>query len=285
MGKIMKASEVAEAIGVLETELPGDVERALRGVAEREEGLAAEILRMILANIDCARERRVPMCQDTGSLLFFVSSGQCSAEFGDAISEGVRMATASVPLRANTVNPFTRQNEGNNLGIGNPIVYFEPDSTLGKGVKLGIMAKGAGSENVGREFMLDPDLGLGGIKEAVLETVWKAGGKPCPPIVVGVGIGGTSEMAALMSKKALMRPLDRPTGDPKVDALERELLDAVNCLGIGPMGLGGKHTALGIRVEWAHCHTASLPVAVSIGCWALRRVTAEWHRGSFSIVR
>lgn len=281
----MKASEVAEAIGILETELPKDVERALRDIALVEEGLAAEVLGIVLDNIDCARQGRVPMCQDTGSLIFFLSSGQCPAAHRDAIAEGVRLATRSVPLRANTVNPFTRQNEGNNLGKGSPVIHFKPDPALGEDVVLGIMAKGAGSENVGREFMLDPDLGRKGIRDAVLETVRKAGGKPCPPIVVGVGIGGTSEAAALMSKKALMRPLGCKTGDPESDALESELLDAVNGLGIGPMGLGGRHTALGLRVEWAHCHTASLPVAVSIGCWALRRVTAEWRGGSFKVVR
>jgi len=281
----MKSSEVAEAIGVLETELPSDVERALRDLAAKEEGLAAEVLEIILANIDCAKKGRVPMCQDTGSLVFFLSSGHCRPGQRGAIAEGVSMATGSVPLRANTVNPFTRENEGNNLGRGSPIIHFELDCALGEDVRLGIMAKGAGSENVGREFMLEPDLGIPGIKDAVLETVRKAGGKPCPPIVVGVGIGGTSEMAALMSKRALMRPLDAPTGDPQADGLERDLLDAVNSLGIGPMGFGGKHTALGVRVEWAHCHTASLPVAISIGCWALRRVTAEWQGGSFRIVR
>jgi fumarate hydratase subunit alpha len=281
----MKASEVAEAIMVLETELPRDVERILRDLAGREKGLAAEVLEMILANIDCAREGRVPMCQDTGSLIFFLASGRCLPSHRDAIEEGIRMATGTVPLRANTVNPFTRENEGNNLGRGSPIVHFEFDHSLGEDVRLGIMAKGAGSENVGKEFMLEPDLGFLGIREAVLETVQKAGGKPCPPIVIGIGVGGTSEMASLMSKRALMRPLDASTDDPQADALERDLLGAVNSLGIGPMGLGGKHTALGVRVEWAHCHTASLPVAISIGCWALRRVTAEWHGGSFGIVR
>jgi fumarate hydratase subunit alpha len=281
----MKASEVAEAIKVLETELPRDVERILRDFAGREKGLAAEVLEIILANIDCAREGRVPMCQDTGSLIFFLASGRCRLGHRDTIAEGVKMATDSVPLRANTVNPFTRENEGSNLGRGSPIIHFELDRALGEDVRLGIMAKGAGSENVGREFMLEPDLGIPGIKDAVLETIRRAGGKPCPPIVVGVGIGGTSEMAALMSKRALMRPLDAQTDDPKADALERDLLEAVNSLGIGPMGLGGKHTALGVRVEWAHCHTASLPVAISIGCWALRRVTAEWHGGSFRVVR
>jgi len=284
MGK-MKASEVAEAIGILETELPRDVERALRDMAGGEEGIAAEVLDILLANIDCARDRRVPMCQDTGSLIFFLSSGHCRPEHGDAISEGIRMATSKVPLRANTVNPFTRENEGSNLGRGSPAIHFELDSSLGDDVRLGILAKGAGSENVGRGFMLEPDLGIQGIREAVLETVRSAGGKPCPPIVLGVGIGGTSDTAALMSKKALMKRLDAPADDRRSEALERDLMKAVNDLGVGPMGLGGKHTALGVRVEWAHCHTASLPVAVSVGCWALRRVTAEWIGEAFNIVR
>jgi fumarate hydratase subunit alpha len=285
MGSLMRASEVAEAIRVLETELPRDIECTLREVAGKEEGLAAEVLGMILANVDCAREGLVPMCQDTGSLIFFLSSGRCSPVHRDAIEGGIRMATDSVPLRANTVQPFTRENEGNNLGRGNPIIHFEHDPSLGEDIVLGIMAKGAGSENVGRGYMLEPDLGLPGIRDAVLETVSKAGGKPCPPIILGVGIGGTAEVAYLLSKKALMRRLDAATDDPQADALERDLMKSVNELGIGPMGLGGRHTALGVRVEWAHCHTASLPVAVSIGCWALRRVTAEWRGGAFRVVR
>jgi fumarate hydratase subunit alpha len=281
----MKSSEVAEAIRILETELPRDIERILRKAAGEEEGLAAEILKMILANIDCAREGHVPMCQDTGSLIFFLSSGRCSPDYRDAIEGGVRMATESVPLRANTVQPFTRKNEGNNLGKGNPVIHFEHDPSLGEDVVLGMMAKGAGSENVGRSYMLEPDLGIPGIRDAVLETVSKAGGKPCPPVILGVGIGGTAEVAHLLSKKALMRPLDVATDDPQANALEQDLLRLVNELGIGPMGFGGRHTALGVRVEWAHCHTASLPVAVSIGCWALRRVTAEWRGGKFRVVR
>lgn len=281
----MKASEVVEAITVLETELPEDIERALREAAGRERGLAREVLEMVLANVDCAREGRIPMCQDTGSLIFFLSSGACSRAHRDAIEGGVRMATDRVPLRANTVDPFTRANEGRNLGRGNPAIHFEHEPALGRDVRLGIMAKGAGSENVGRGFMLEPDLGTDGIREAVLETVSSAGGKPCPPIVLGIGIGGTIDVAHLLSKKALMRPLDAPSVDRKAAALEKDILRDVNSLGIGPMGLGGRNTALGVRVEWAHCHTASLPVAVSIGCWALRRVTAEWRGGRFRVLR
>jgi fumarate hydratase subunit alpha len=280
----MRASEVAEAIKILETELPKDIEHALRKATSNEDGLAAEVLGIVLANVEYAREEHIPMCQDTGSLIFFLASGVCNYHNWDAIEKGVRMATESVPLRANTVHPFTRENEGKNLGRGNPIVHFEFDPSLGEDVRLGIMAKGAGSENVGKGFMLDPDLGIPGIRDAILKTVSEGGAKPCPPIILGVGVGGTADVAHMLSKKALMRPLDSRTGDPHADALERELLRRVNELGIGPMGLGGKHTALGVRVEWAHCHTASLPVAVSIGCWALRRVTAEWRGGSFNIV-
>lgn len=281
----MKGSEVAEAIRVLETELPRDVEAALREAASEEEGLPAEVLDMILANIECAREGRVPMCQDTGSFVFFLESGVCNRAYRDAIADGVRIATDCVPLRANTVQPFTRENDGWNLGKGNPIIHFELDPALGSDVRLGILAKGAGSENVGRVCMLEPDRGIAGIKEAVIDAVTMAGGKPCPPVILGVGVGGTSEVAGFLSKKALMRPLDSPATDPQADILERDLLRSVNGLGIGPMGLGGKITALGVKVEWANCHTASLPVAISIGCWALRRVTAEWRGEEFRIVR
>ncbi len=281
----MKASEVAEAIRVLETELPKDIEGALRRAAREETGLAAEVLGIILKNVECAREEKIPMCQDTGSLIFFLRSNRCSAKHLEAIREGVRIATESVPLRPNTVHPFTRENEGSNLGRGNPVVHFEPDPSCEGTLRLGIMAKGAGSENVGKTLMLEPDLGVAGVREAVLKAVAEAGGRPCPPIILGVGIGGTSDQAALLSKKALMRRLDEKTADPDARDLEADLLTRVNGLGIGPMGFGGKHTALGVRVELAHCHTASLPVGVSIGCWALRRVTAEWEDGKFVVTR
>ena len=276
---------MAEAIRVLETDLPGDIEERLRGCLSGEEGNSREALKVIIENIRYARQRRLPMCQDTGTLVFFVKCTEGHGGVMKAIREGIALATREVPLRPNTVNPFTRENEGRNLGRNNPIVHFEEEDCEGGKVTMQIMAKGAGSENASRSFMLEPDLGVRGIKESVIETVEDAGGKPCPPIIVGLGVGGSLEWSAYLAKKALLRPLDRPTEDPIAARLEEELLPEINNLGIGPMGMGGRTTALGVRAEWAHCHTASLPVSVSIQCWALRRVSAVWDSSGFRILR
>ncbi len=294
----MKAREVAEAIRTLETSLPGDVEDALERCLRAEEGNSRRVMEAILENVRYAREKGIPICQDTGTLVFFA---KCSARAAEAIREGVEIATVEVPLRANTVDPFTRENDGRNLGRGNPIIHLEWEGEKrrcggggggGSSVEEGggdaptvisILAKGAGSENVSRSFMLDPDRGIEGVREGVIDTVRVAGAKPCPPIVIGVGVGGSLEWSAYLSKKALLRPLGRRAEDPTVARLEEDLLSRINALGIGPMGFGGKTTALGVSVEWAYCHTASLPVSVSIQCWALRRVTAEWGRDGFHI--
>jgi len=281
----MGPRNIVEALRVLETDLPRDVEERLQECLRRERGNSKEIMKAIIENVRYARERSIPMCQDTGTLVFFV---RCTEEYGniiDVIRKGIELATKEVPLRANTVNPFTRENEGRNLGRNNPIVYFEGDAGARDRVSVEIMAKGAGSENVSRVLALESALGVAGIKSCVLETVRKAGAKPCPPIIVGVGVGGTLEWSAYLAKRALLRPLNEKTKDPIVARLEEELLSEINELGIGPMGLGGRTTALGVKVEWAHCHTASLPVSVNIQCWALRRVSAEWDDGGFRILR
>jgi len=269
----MRAEDIAEAIRLMETDLPPDVEAALARCRDEEEGISREVLGAMLENVRIAREGGAPICQDTGSLVFFVSAKECCSEICRIIMEGVAMATEAVPLRANIVDPFSRKNTGNNLGRGNPIIHIDPRPE--GGLRIGILAKGAGSENVSAATMLDPDQSVGGIKEFVLQTVRKAGAKPCPPIIVGVGVGGSLDAAALLSKRALMRRLNEPTEDALASHLEGDLLREINSLRIGPMGFGGKNTALAVRLEAADCHTASLPVAVSIQCWALRRVFLE----------
>ena len=144
-------------------------------------------------------------------------------------------------------------------------------------IEMTVMPKGAGSENMSASAMLTPSQGLKGIKRFALETVLKAGGNPCPPIIVGMGIGGSADIAMKLAKESLLRPLDKPNPDLQVAALEKELFEALNDLGIGPMGLGGKTTLLGLNIELAHCHTASLPVAINIQCWAARKATARVH--------
>lgn len=268
----MDVEVIVEAIRSLECDLPGDVEEKLLKAKEVEEGLSKMAIEAILENVRYARERGIPMCQDTGVLEFFVTSRGRFCEIKDLIIEGIRRATKEVPLRKNTVNPFTRENQGENLGRFHPIIYFEA-CDYENDIKIDILAKGAGSENVSSLMMLDPVSGLEGIKKAVINTVKNAGRRPCPPIVVGIGVGGTMEKAIHFAKKALLRPLNLENPDPNLRSLEKELLEEINKLKIGPMGFGGKTTALGVLIEWGHCHTASLPVAVNIQCWALRRKT------------
>lgn len=257
------------------TYLPGDVARAL-AEAERKEPspIARTQLRTILDNIDAGGRLAVPMCQDTGVHLFFVS-GKLNGGIEGSIRRGVARATAQIPLRPNAVHPLTRQNPGTNVADGLPYVSFHP--TDDEFVEITVMPKGAGSENMSALAMLTPSQGLKGVKSFVLDTVIKAGGRPCPPTIVGVGIGGTADLACSLAKKALLRPLDEENRDPGLAALEADLAEALNLTGIGPMGLGGRTTVLGVRIATAYCHTASLPVAVNLQCWAARRATARVH--------
>jgi fumarate hydratase subunit alpha len=255
------------------TTLPGDVEAALRE-AEREEssGIARVQLRTILRNVEEARRLGVPLCQDTGVPVFFVS-GRMFPELEEGIRKGLARATSEVPLRPNAVHPLTRRNPGTNVGTGSPRIVYRP--TGDGSTDITVMPKGAGSENMSALAMLTPAQGLKGVKAFVLDTVVHAGGRPCPPTIVGVGIGGTADQAAELAKEALLRPLDVSNPDPQLDALERELKEALNGMGIGPMGLGGRTTVLGVRCGMAFCHTASLPVAVNMQCWAARRASVR----------
>lgn len=268
----MNVDEIVEAIRALECDLPKDVEEKLLKAREVEEGLSKMVIEAILENVRYARENNIPMCQDTGILEFFITSQERFSEIKDIIIEGIKKATKEVPLRKNTVNPFTRENQGENLGRFHPIIHFE-DCDYGKNIRIDILAKGAGSENVSYLSMLDPAHGIEGIKRVVIQAVKNAGRRPCPPIIVGIGVGGTIERVAYFAKKALLRPLNSENPDPNLRLIEGELLEEINKLKIGPMGFGGKTTALGVLIEWGHCHTASLPVAVNIQCWALRRKT------------
>jgi len=270
-----------------ETRLPDDVTAALKDAHGRETDPTARAqIEAILENIELAAMRKVPICQDTGILIFFVEIGRdCAINFDikDAIRDGVKKATEIVPLRPNAVHPTRREPSGN-VGIGLPDIIL--DINEGDRIRITVLPKGAGSENVSRLAMLNPSQ-VADIKRFVLETVADAGGKPCPPIIVGVGIGGSFDKAARLAKKALLREIrdnasgvDACVNGSAVDAcimgeFEREILDAINSLGIGTMGLGGDITALAVHIEYAHCHTASLPVAVNIQCWANRRASVE----------
>lgn len=255
------------------TTLPADVLEALERARRAETGAVAKVqLDSILKNIELGEMRLLPMCQDTGLPLFYIS-GRCDESMISAIRKGVERATRTIPLRPNVVDPITRSNGGNNLGYMMPLIHFEP---AGHGhLDITLMLKGAGSENMSALRMLNPTQGIKGIKEFILETVVAAGGRPCPPVIVGVGIGGTADLACHLAKKALLRPLDRRSGREDLRRIEDEMTDALNRTGIGPMGLGGDSTVLGVAIESAACHTASLPVAISLQCWAARRASVR----------
>ena len=268
-GALADATE--RALAEAEIRLPPDVLAVLRRAAatERDE-IARQELGHILENIALAGERQVPICQDTGVPVIYLTLPPdigLSPDLFSGVREGVRRATATIPLRPNVVDPLTRENTNDNTGVGMPAVHVTPGDRL----TVTVLPKGAGSENVSRIGMLLPSQAAQ-IPRFVAETMLLAGGKPCPPVILGVGIGGTFDMAAALAKEALLLPVDT------MDDYEQEICDAVNALGIGPMGLGGDTTALSVKVKRADCHTASLPVAVNVQCWACRRATVEVKR-------
>ena len=268
--------ELVELILKATSDIPLDVERALVKAYETEHSeLGKTQLKAILENIRLARKLRIPVCQDTGILHFYLDFGAKSRlsilEVKQSILEATKKATEVIPLRPNAVHPLTRVNSGDNTGLLVPIIdwsFNESDE-----VKITVIPKGAGSENVSKAIVLPPALGVKGIAKFVLNCVVEAMGKPCPPTIIGVGIGGSLELAAKLAKKAHLRPLGSRHPDPQIAELEEKLLNAINMLGIGPMGLGGKWTSLDVKIEIAHTHTASLPVAVSFQCWASRRAS------------
>ena len=249
--------------------LPEDVAARIRQAAAAEENpTAVEIFRQLQDNISLAKETGLPLCQDTGLAVFFVEAGQELHIEGDlsvAINEGVRQGYREGFLRASACHPFTRANTGDNTPA---VIHY--DLVPGDALRIAFMAKGGGAENMSRVTMLAPSDGWEGIKEFVLRRVAEAGANPCPPVIIGVGIGGTFEQSALLAKKSLLRRLDDTHFDPDLAGKEAELLSLVNRLGIGPMGLGGKATCLGVKMLTSPCHIASLPLAVNIQCHSAR---------------
>jgi fumarate hydratase subunit alpha len=233
---------------------------------------AKEIIGLLKENARIAKDEHIPICQDTGIAIFFVEVGQDlrikNGFLNDAINEGVRKGYKDGYLRKSVVDPITRKNTGDNTPA---IIYTEV--VPGDRLKISFMPKGAGSENMSSIRMLRPTEGVEGIRNFVLECVQRAGANPCPPVVIGVGIGGDFEKAALIAKKALLRHVGSPNPKLELASLEETLLKAVNKTGIGPEGLGGKITAMAVHVESYPCHIASLPVAVNINCHAARHKT------------
>ncbi len=236
--------------------------------------IGKEILDKIIENADIAAKKQIAICQDTGMSVVFLEVGQevcfIGGDINEAINMGVRKAYNEGFLRKSVVaDPIERKNTGDNTPS---VIHY--NIVPGDKVKVQIMPKGFGSENMSRIKMLKPADGVEGIIDFVLETVGKAGPNPCPPIIIGVGIGGTFEKAALMAKRALLRPIDKRNSDSFYGQLEKELLKRINDLGIGPQGMGGITTALGVNIEAFATHIAGLPVAVNISCHASRHMEA-----------
>lgn len=256
--------------------LPEDVKKALEDAAEKEESpLGKEILMDILKNEEIARKNKMPICQDTGLAVVFLEIGQdvriVGGDLKEAINEGVRRGYENGYLRKSIVDDpvFLRRNTGNNTPA---IIHI--DIVQGDKVKIIIAPKGGGSENMSALAMLKPSDGAEGIKKFVIDTVDKAGSNPCPPIIVGVGIGGTVEKATYLAKKALLRKVGEKNPNEAVAKLEEEVLEEINKLGIGPQGFGGIVTALAVHIETFPAHIASMPVAVNIQCHAARHKEA-----------
>jgi len=261
------------------TELPQDVKEALQRAYREEESEAGKTqLRAILDNVELAEKRREPVCQDTGVIIFYVKAG-AEVRGLDKIEETLRnatkRATKEVPLRPNAVDPFTQKNSGDNTGRFIPFIHWE--IVPGDDLEITAFPKGGGSENVCVTGMLVPGEGVMGLKRFVIDAVINAGSKPCPPNILGVAVGGGADIAMKLAKKALLRPINQLNPNPEIAKLEKELYEAANMTGIGPMGLGGKITVLGVNVEYAHRHPASFPAAVAFQCWAARRATALIH--------
>ena len=255
-------------------DLGQDVLGAFKKAKAREESPAGiEILGQLEENAAIARQEGVAICQDTGIAVVFVELGQdvhlVGGHLDGAIYEGVRQGYQEGYLRKSLCHPFTRANTGDNTPA---VIHIE--IVPGDKVKLIVAPKGGGSENMSRVTMLTPAVGKKGIVEYVVERVKESGSNPCPPTIIGVGIGGTFEQAALLAKKALLRPMGSKNQDPELASLEEEILERINRLGIGPQGLGGRTTSLAVHVNMMECHIASLPLAVNIQCHAHRHKEA-----------
>lgn len=267
-------SDVVDAVARMcmegNTELPQDVRRALeQAMADEDSPAAREVLRQLLENADLAHETKLPLCQDCGLAVIFAEVGDdvkvAGGNLKDAINDGVRKGYADGFLRKSACDPLTRANTGDNTPA---VIHF--DMVPGDRIKLTYMAKGGGSENMSRVTMLAPAQGWEGIKDFVINRMAEAGPNPCPPTILGIGIGGTFDHAARIAKKALMREIGDTHPDPKIAAMEKELRDEINKLGIGPMGLGGKTTVLDVKITVEPCHLASLPLAVNVQCHSQR---------------
>ncbi|KPJ62449.1 MAG: hypothetical protein AMS15_03955 [Planctomycetes bacterium DG_23] len=269
------------------TQLPQDVLAALEAALKEEEpgSLGRDALFTILENVRLASRQKKPICQDTGTPVFYISRPKTmdEDEIRQTILEATRKATKEVPLRANAVDPVSGENTWDNVGVGRPQIYFETDAEKSE-IRFDLLLKGGGSENIGQMYFLpDEELGaqrnLEGIRRCVLDAVFKAQGKGCPPYIVSACVGGPRDAVARVAKKGFLRPLGQKSERSELVQLEERLLREINELGIGPAGLGGKTTALAVHLSAIHRHPASFFVDVSFGCWALRRASLRFSKG------
>jgi len=262
------------------TTLPKDVVAKLEEASQTESSDGAKMqLAAILENIVLAGAEQLPLCQDTGIQTFFVKAGYDFPYLNDvqkAIPVSVERATKEIPLRPNTVNPFTGENPKNNLGHNMPPITIE--LVEGDEATIHILPKGGGSENMSALWMLTPAEGFDGMRKRILEHIVFAGGKPCPPVVLGIGVGGGADISMKLAKKALLRPLGVSNPNEKVAEMENSLLEEINALGVGPMGLGGKTTALAVHIEYTFRHPATFPVALVVQCWCDRRAIIKINK-------
>lgn len=277
--RIISAADITDTVARLciqaNTQLPADIAAALDRQRKQEPWpLAQETLELLWDNLEVAEAKNLPICQDTGMACVFVELGQdvhIEGNFEDAIHEGVRKGYGEGYLRKSIVgDPLRRVNTEDNTPAAITVHLV-----AGDGCAITVAPKGFGSENMSRLGMLKPADGVEGVKKFVVETVRLAGPNPCPPTVLGIGIGGSFDKVAYLAKKALLRPIDQPNPDPFYAQLEQELLEEINALGIGPQGFGGLTTCLGLAIETMPTHVAGLPVAVNVSCHATRRATAQ----------
>ena len=257
------------------TELGDDVILAFKKALEKEDSpIGRDILERLIENAKIAKNEQFPMCQDTGLAVIYLEIGQdvhvVGGSLKEAVNEGVRRGYAEGYLRKSLCDPITRVNTGDNTPA---MIHY--DIVPGDRFKIIVAPKGGGGENMSQVVMLSPADGMDGVKKFVVQRVREAGGKPCPPIIVGVGMGGTIEKAAFLAKQSLLRRIGSENTNPEANRLEKEWLAEINTLGIGPQGLGGRTTALAVHINTMPCHIASIPVAVNIQCNSHRHKEAE----------
>ena len=266
-------ARIEDAILRASTQIPRDVEDAIaRAVQKEDTEIARSQLKAILADIEVARDEKRPICQDTGIVSFYITTGfdfPHAAGIVRQLGRCLVKATGDIPLRPNTTHPLTGANPGDNTGPNMPMVdvmFAEGDSMV-----IDVLPKGGGSENQSFLWMLTPAEGIKGFRKRLVDHIQKASGKPCPPLVLGIGLGSPADLALRLAKRALARPLGRHHAEKAVADLEAAILDDLNDLGVGPMGLGGRATVLDVHVEYTYRHPASYPVALAVQCWADRR--------------